>query len=103
YRRLFRSVRSSTCSAGSGAALLLAPTFLLLPLELAQIVVQAAEALFPETVIVLQPVCGALERTRLEPAGPPLRLAPARDQTGALQHFQVLGDGGEAHLEGPGQ
>jgi len=29
-----------------------------------------------------------------------MRLAAARDQAGALQHLEMLGDGGEAHLEG---
>src|SRR6202790_1004115 len=94
---------SSTRSADSVAALLLASIFLLLLLQLAQVIVQAIEALLPETAIVLQPISGVLERTRLEPAGPPLRLATARDQTRALQHFEMLGDGGKAHLEGLGQ
>src|SRR5713101_3497922 len=96
-------VMTSSRSVDSMAALLLSAMSLLPPFQLAQIAFQAVEALFPETAIVLQPVRGVLQRTRLEPAGPPLRLATARDQTGALQHLEVLGDGGKAHLEGRGQ
>src|SRR5436190_21131700 len=98
-----RVMTSTRCSAASAAALLPAAMFLLLPLQLTQIIVQAIEALLPETAIVLQPLGGILERTRLKPAGPPLRLATARDQPGALQHLEVLGDGGQAHLKGRGQ
>src|SRR5262245_43952581 len=61
------------------------------------------EALFPEPTITLQPVGGVLERTGFELARSPLRLAPARDQTGALQHLEVLGNGGKAHGKGLGQ
>src|ERR1700686_10325 len=74
---------SSTRSADSVAALLLASIFLLLFLQLAQVIVQAIQPLPQKRRIVLQPISGVLERTRLEPAGPPLRLATARDQTGA--------------------
>src|SRR2546426_2328310 len=95
-------VMTSSRSAGVVALLpaAMSPPF---RLQLAQIALQAIEALLPETAIVLQPVGGLLERSRLEPAGPPLRLATARDQTGALQYLEVLGDGGKAHLEGLGQ
>src|SRR5207302_4253877 len=93
-----RETTSSRC-ADSVATLLAAAMFLLLLFQLTQIVFQAIEALLPEAAIVLQPVGGVLERTRLEPAGTPLRLATARDQAGALQHLEVLGDGGKAHLE----
>src|SRR2546430_12691244 len=74
-------------SSRSAAVLALPPAAMSPPfrLQLAQIVLQAIEALVPETAIVLQPVGGLLERSRLEPARPPLRLAAARDQTGALQ------------------
>src|SRR6266496_2980680 len=94
--RSMTSVRSAVVAAGLVLAAM-SPPF---PLQLAQVVVQASEALLPETPIVLQPVRGVLEGTRLEPAGPPLRLATARDQTGVLQHLQVLGDRGKAHREG---
>ncbi len=77
--------------------------FLLPLLQYAQITVETLEALLPEAAIALRPVGDLLERTRLEPAGPPLRLATACDKAGALQHLEVLGDGGKAHLEGRGQ
>src|SRR5262245_48061564 len=96
-------VMTSTRSAGSVAVLLLAAMFLLLLLQFAQIIVQTIETLLPDAPILLQPVGGVLEWTRLEPAGPPLRLTTAGDQAGALQHLEVLGDGGQAHREGRGQ
>src|SRR6266404_4305082 len=73
--RSMMSVRSAVVAVG----LVLAAMSPSLPLQLAQVVVQAIEALLPETPIVLQPVCGVLEGTRLEPAGPPLRLATSRE------------------------
>jgi hypothetical protein len=47
--------------------------------------------------VVFNLVGDLLEPTRLAPAGPPLRLATARDEPGALQDPEVLGDGGKAH------
>src|SRR5208337_2841370 len=73
--------------------------FLLLALQFAKIVAQTIEALFPETAIVLHPVGDVLERTCLEPAGPPLRLAPAHDQSRAFEHLQVFGNGRQADVE----
>jgi hypothetical protein len=49
---------------------------------------------------MLDPLGSFLQRTRFQPAGAPLRRAAAPDQTGALQHLQVLGDGRQAHVEG---
>src|SRR5438128_1322632 len=72
---------------------LVAAMLSLLGLELAQVVVQAIEALIPETPIVLHPVGDLLQRTRVQPAGAPLRLAAAGDQARALQNLQMLGDG----------
>src|ERR1700680_169990 len=80
-------------------ALFLVSIFLLLRLQFAQVLVEAVEALFPETLIVLDPFRRVLERSRLEPARPPLCLAPARNQAGALQHLEMFGDRWEAHLE----
>ena len=53
--------------------------------------------------ILSDPVGDILERSRLEPAGAPLRLAAARDEAGTLQHLEMLGDGGQGHLERLGQ
>src|SRR5690348_10344044 len=100
-RRVMTSSRSAASAAALGLALL-AAIFLLL-LQLAQIVVEAVEALLPEAAIMLDPARHVLERSGLEPAWPPLRLAAARDEAGALQHLEVLGDGGHAHLERLGQ
>jgi hypothetical protein len=50
-----------------------------------KIIVVAIEALLPELAIQFQPVDNVLERTGFEPAGPPLRLLTAGDQTCALQ------------------
>src|SRR5207244_12679122 len=99
--RSMMSVRSEVVAVAVG--LVLAAMSPPLPLQLAQVVVHAMEALLPEAPIVLQPVRGVLEGTRLEPAGPPLRLATARDQTGGPQPPEVLGDRGKAHREGLGQ
>src|SRR5271165_1501000 len=83
-------VMTSTRSAGSLAALFpssLAAMFLLLRFQGAQIFVQSVEALLPESPVVLQPVGDALERARLQPAGPPLRFATARYQPRPLQYL----------------
>src|SRR5690606_21191243 len=62
--------------------------------------VEAAEARVPEAAIPLGPFAHLAERRRLEPAGAPLRLPPAGDEPGPLQHLEVPGDGGGAHREG---
>src|SRR2546421_9012385 len=95
---------TSTRSAVSVTALaaLLAAMLFLLGLQLAQVIVEAIEALFPEPPIALEPIGDFLEPDRLEPARPPLRLAAARDQAGALRHLEGLGDGGQGHIEGLG-
>src|SRR5437588_10450206 len=72
---------------------------LLLSLYLAQIVVQTVEGRCPEPPVLPHPIGDIFERTRLEPAGPPLRPPAARDQSGARQHLEMLGNPGEAHLE----
>src|SRR6266498_3036767 len=85
------------------AALCFAVTFLLLLLQFNQIFVEACEALVPEAAIVFEPVGDVLERRRFEPAGPPLRLATLRDQAGAPQHLEVLGNRGRADRKRLGQ
>src|SRR2546423_74345 len=61
------------------------------------------DAFLIETTIALSPLDDFLKRARLELTWPRLRLATARDETGALQHFQMFGNRGEAHLEWLGQ
>src|SRR5208283_5466213 len=75
----------------------------ILLLQLAQIVLEAIEALLPEPSVVVEPIRCVLERRWREPARPPLRFAAALDQTGALQNFQMLGNGRHAHRERLGQ
>src|ERR1700730_2410838 len=92
-------VMTSSRSPASAAVLVLAPKSVLLRFQLAEVIVQAIEAFFPEMPVVFQPIGGVLERTSFERAGSPLRLAAAVDQAGALQHLEVLGDRGKAHRE----
>src|SRR2546425_135550 len=95
--------RAAAGPAVLGAGLFLAALSLPLPLRFARVVANAIEALPPKPPRAPQPAGGVFGGTRLEPAGPPLRLATARDQTGMLQHPEVLGDRGKAHREGLGQ
>ena len=69
----------------------------------AVVVSQAIEALLPELPISLGPVRDFFERSRVDAAAPELRVPALRDQSGALQHSQVFGDGGRADLEWFGQ
>ena len=80
-----------------------ASIFLLLCLQGLKIAIQAVETLFPELAVLLDKIGGLVQRRRIELAGPPLRLAAARDQAGALQHLEVLGDRGRGHLEWRGE
>src|SRR3954454_13501496 len=84
-------------------ALFLPSALLLLRLEFDEIIVEAIETLVPELAIAIEPVVHLLEGAGLDPARPPLRLAAARDKTGALQHLEMLGDGGKAHGERLGE
>src|SRR5213594_3786262 len=86
-------------------SLLLALNFLrlVLALQFLEVALQLVEALLPVAPVVLDPVGDVLERIRLEPAGPPLRLAAALDQARALEHLEVLGHRGQADVEGLGQ
>src|SRR5205814_6372294 len=94
-------VMVSSRSDASVAPLLLAPIGLLLLLHLAQIFLEAIETLLPKTAIVLDPLRSVLEGTRFQPTRTPLRLAPACNQTRALQHLKMLGDRGQPHPESP--
>src|SRR5215475_6996338 len=81
-------VMTSSRSAASAAALLLAAMFRLLLSQFAQILVQTLETLLPEPPILLQPLGGVLERTRLKPTGAPLCFTTTRDQTGAFEYLE---------------
>ena len=100
----------ATIAFGSRAGstlLFLAATFRLLRLflpvalrlKLAEVVVEAVEALLPELAVILEPLVDAAQRLRLDLARPPLRLPAAGDEARVLQHLQVLRDGGEADRE----
>src|SRR5215472_12698792 len=82
---------------------LFAATPLLLALQLLQIHIEPVETLFPEPAVAPKPDIDVLECRAFDPARPPLRLAPARDQSGALEHLQMLGHRRQAHVEGLGE
>src|SRR6516225_10041694 len=100
------NTRSTTSASSLVARSLLAvisfllSAFLVLALQLPEVAVEPAEALFPVLPIELDPVGDALERVGLEPARAPLRLAAPLDQPGALEHLEMLGHRGQAHVEG---
>src|SRR3954451_3694408 len=93
---------AETRSAALAVALALAGT-LRRRLQLLQVRVEAVEALVPVSAIALEPIVDLAQRAGLEAAGPPLRFAAAHDQPRALEHLEVLRDGGEAHREGLGE
>src|SRR5882724_1304902 len=104
-------VRSTTSGSFFVARLLFAViSFLLalnilhvvLALQLSEVALQLVEALLPVAAVVFDPVGDVFQRIGLQPARTPLRLAAALDEPGALEHLQVLGDGGQAHVEGLG-
>src|SRR6478735_83875 len=64
--------------------------FLLLLSEFTEVDVEPIETRVPEVAIALRPVRDLLQRFPLDPARPPLRLAPARDEPGALEHPEVF-------------
>src|SRR6186713_1938994 len=70
---------------------------------LAQIVVEPVEALLPVFAIGLHPLRCFAHGPCAQATGTPLRLAALADQPRALQHFQMLGDRRQAHVEGLGE
>src|SRR5437868_6386123 len=54
--------------------------------------VQAVEASLPEAAVGLEPLGGVLQRPTAQPRWAKLRGSPALDQTGALEHPQMLRD-----------
>src|SRR5712692_820469 len=97
------SSRSVGFVAALALVLLTTSMLLLLVFQLAQIVIQPIKALRPEPSVVFRPLGDVLKRVRLEATRPPLRLAAARNEAGAFEHLEMLGDGGHAHLEWLGQ
>lgn len=62
-------------------------------------VVEPVEAFLPEPAVFRDPIGDFPQRLCLEAAGAALGLASLRNQPRALQHLQVPGDGGRAHIE----
>src|SRR5579859_8029527 len=83
-------VMTTSRSARLVSSLLLAAMFLLLGLNLTEIIVEAIQTLLPETAIVRDPVGDVLERPGLKSAGAPLGLPTPGDKAGPLQHLEVL-------------
>jgi hypothetical protein len=68
-------------------------------LELCEKVVQPLDRGLPVLAIRFEPLRGFGERLRLESAGTALGVVGTGNEAGALQHFEVLGDGGLSHGE----
>src|ERR1700733_523309 len=61
--------------------------------------IQAVEAGLPKAAIRLQPIGDVLQGRTIEPTGSPLRRPSAGDQSGTLQHLEVLRDRRLADVE----
>src|SRR5688572_33330411 len=81
----------------------LATIFLLLHLHFAQILFKAVEALLPEPPVAIDPISDVFQRCGIELTRTPLRIAPLGDETGPLQHFEMLGYSRQTHVERRGQ
>ncbi len=73
---------------------------LLLRLELFEEIVEAEKGLFPEFPIALEVLRGFGKRLGFEAARATLGACGVRNEAGALEHLEMLGDGGLAHREG---
>src|SRR3989442_11601517 len=89
------NTRVSTNSCSSFAMMFPVAMLFLLFLYVAQIVIQPIEALRPEPPVVRNPIGNVLERSGRDSAGPPLRLAPASNQSRAFQDLEMSRDGGQ--------
>src|SRR4051794_21568602 len=94
--RLMTISRSAVAVSG---LIFLSAILLLLFLNFTQVILETVEALFPELTVIFDPLRDVFERLGLQAARAPLRVAAAGNESGALQHLQVLGDRGQAHLE----
>src|SRR5437763_13827512 len=83
------------------ATSLLPFVLLVLRLKCFEGIAQAIAALLPKLAIFLEPVIGFLERQHVDAARTHLGIARARNETSALQHLEVFGDDGQAHVERP--
>src|SRR5881396_2853125 len=71
--------------------------------ELLEQGIEALVVTLPQPAVAFQPLGSLPQPLGLEAARPPLGVAAARNQAGALQHLQVLGDRRLAHRERLGQ
>src|SRR4051812_15875436 len=62
------------------------------PLRCLQALVEAIEALLPEGTVLLEPLGSLAEPVAVQARRPQLSRAPACDQSGPLEHLEVLGD-----------
>src|SRR4029077_12653679 len=83
------NTRVSTNSCPSFAVKLVVATVFLLLLHVTQVIIETIKTFRPKLVVAPHPVRDVLERPGGKPAGPPLRLASARNQTGVLQRLEV--------------
>jgi len=65
--------------------------------------VKALEPVLPKPTVALEPLGGFGERPSHKPARTTLRIAAPHNEPRALEYFEVFGDGGLAHSEGPGK
>jgi hypothetical protein len=90
---LSRSVAVAVCSS----------ICVLLPLDPSKVIVEAAEARLPQAPVLINPVGDVFQGGGLQTARAPLGFTSPRDEPGPFEHFEVLGDGGKAHLERLGE
>src|SRR5262245_12072777 len=74
-----------------------------LGLQYLQVVVEPIEPLFPESAILLEPLVGFPKSAHIDSAGTHLRIPATRDESGALEDLQVLGNRRKAHVERLGE
>src|SRR5262249_60394886 len=77
--------------------------FFPLCLKRSEVVAEPIEPLFPEPAIFLEPIIGLLECPYVDATGAHLRIARARNEACPLQHFQMLGDCRQTHVERLGE
>jgi hypothetical protein len=72
---------------------------IVIPFRLVQIGFQSVEPLGPASALRFHPVCRLLEARPLKPAPAAAPALFAGDQSAILQHFEMLGEGGQRHVE----
>ena len=72
-------------------------------LELFEQHIEALVVLFEELAITFDPIDRLVQSPRFEFAWTPLRIDVRRDETGTLEHLEMLGYGRLAHLERLGE